>query len=119
MKKEFQFVDKRFELEIGTDSEAEGDFHKVPGTVLHGGQAHKGIFKLTKVAWETVNRKAQESARPLEEKLTEGCVDVLRAELYIRPIQKGFHTLSITGSSTNHPGTRLDRWGVELPLQRA
>jgi hypothetical protein len=46
-------------------------------------------------------------------------VDVLRAELYIRPIQKGFHTLSITGSSTNHPGTRLDRWGVELPLQRA
>ena len=90
MKKAFQFTDKRFELEMGTDSEAEGDFHKVPGTVLYGGQVHKGIFKLTKVAWEAVNRKAQESARPLEEKLAEGCVDVLRAELYIRPIPEGF-----------------------------
>jgi len=90
MRKEFQFIDKRFELEMGSNAEAEGDFQKCPGTVLHGGQAHKGIFKLTKVAWETVNRKAQESARPLDEKLTEGCVDVLRAELYIRPIPDGF-----------------------------
>lgn len=90
MKKAFQFTDKSFELEMGGDAEAEGDFHKCPGAVFHGGQAHKGVFKLTKVAWETVNRKAQESARPLEEKLTEGCVDVLRAELYIRPIPEGF-----------------------------
>ena len=90
MKKAFQFIDKRFELEMGTDAEAEGDFQKCSGTVLHSGQAHKGVFKLTKVAWETVNRKAQESARPLDEKLAEGCVDVLRAELYIRPIPDGF-----------------------------
>jgi hypothetical protein len=90
MKKEFHFTDKRFELEMGAEAEAEGDFQKCPGTVLHNGQAHKGIFKLTKVAWETVNRKATESSRPLDEKLTEGCVDVLRAELYIRPIPEGF-----------------------------
>ena len=90
MKKAFQFVDKQFELEMGADAETEGDFQKCPGIVFHGGQAHKGAFKLTKVAWETVNRKAQESARPLEEKLAEGCVDVLRAELYIRSIPDGF-----------------------------
>jgi len=90
MKKAFQFIDKRFELEMRADAEAEGDFQKCFGTVFHLDQAHKGVFKLTKVAWETVNRKAQESARPLEEKLTEGCVDVLRAELYIRPIPDGF-----------------------------
>ena len=90
MKKAFQFIDKRFELEMGTNAEAEGDFQKCPGTLLHSGQSHKGIFKLTKVAWETVNRKAQESARPLDEKLAEGCVDVLRAELYVRPIPDGF-----------------------------
>ncbi|MCI0621411.1 MAG: hypothetical protein L0387_07040 [Acidobacteria bacterium] len=90
MKKEFQFVDKRFELEMGVTAEPEGDFLKCPGTVFHSQQAHKGVFKLTKVAWETVNRKAQESARPLDEKLAEGCVDVLRAELYIRPIPDGF-----------------------------
>ena len=90
MKKAFQFVDKRFELEIGADAEAEGDFHKCAGTVFHGDQVRKGTFKLTKVAWETVNRKAQDSDRPLDEKLADGCVDVLRAELYIRPIPDGF-----------------------------
>jgi len=90
MKKAFQFIDKEFELEMGAGAEAEGDFQTCPGTVFHLDKAHKGVFKLTKVAWETVNRKAQESARPLEEKLTEGCVDVLRAELYIRPIPDGF-----------------------------
>lgn len=90
MKKAFQFVDKRFELEIGADAEAEGDFHRCTGTVFQGDQVRKGTFKLTKVAWETVNRKAQESARPLDEKLAEGCVDVLRAELYIRPVPDGF-----------------------------
>jgi len=90
MKKAFQFVDKQFELEMAGDGEAEGDFQKCPGTVFHGGHTHKGVFKLTKVAWETVNNKAMESARPLDEKLTEGCVDVLRAELYIRPIPDGF-----------------------------
>ena len=90
MKKAFQFIDKRFELDMGAIAEPEGDFHKCPGTVFYSDQAYKGVFKLTKVAWETVNRKAQESGRPLEEKLTEGCVDVLRAELYIRPIPDGF-----------------------------
>ena len=90
MRKAFQFIDKKFELEMAASEEAEGDFHKCAGTVFHNNQAHKGIFKLTKVAWEAVNRKAQESARPLDEKLTEGCVDVLRAELYIRPIPDGF-----------------------------
>lgn len=90
MKKAFQFLDKRFELEMSATPEPEGEFQKCLGTVVHNDQAHKGFFKLTKVAWETVNRKAQESARPLEEKLTEGCVDVLRAELYIRSIPEGF-----------------------------
>ena len=90
MKKAFQFMDKRFELEMGGVAEVDGDFQKCAGTVVHQDQAHKGVFKLTKVAWETVNRKATESARPLDEKLTEGCVDVLRAELYIRPIPEGF-----------------------------
>ena len=90
MRKEFKFIDKRFELEMGSSAEAEGDFFKCPGTVLHEGQTRKGTFKLTKVAWETVNRKAEESRKPVEEKLVDGCVDVLKAELYIRPISDGF-----------------------------
>lgn len=90
MKKAFQFADKRFELEVGGDSEVEGEFHKCNGTVSYNGQSHKGAFKLTKVAWEAANRKAQESARLLDEQLADGFVDVLRAELYIRPIPDGF-----------------------------
>jgi hypothetical protein len=90
MKKQFKFLNKTFELEMTASAEAEGDFMKCAGTVYNDGLAQKGVFKLTQAAWQAVNRKAQESGRPLEEKLVEGCVDALRAELYIRPIPDGF-----------------------------
>lgn len=90
MKKTFTFAGKQFELEMGTSAEAEGEFFKCAGTVFHEGQARKGMFKLTKVAWEAVNRKAQEGRQPLDEKLVEGCIDALKAELFIRPIPDGF-----------------------------
>jgi hypothetical protein len=90
MQKEFRFSGKRFQLAMGTSSETEGDFFKCQGTVFLDGKAHHGVFKLTKVAWDTVNLKAQEEQRPLDEKLVEGCVDALKAELYIRSIPDGF-----------------------------
>jgi hypothetical protein len=90
MRKAFKFIDKTFELEMGSSADADGDFLKCPGTVFQDGQARKGTFKLTKAAWEAVNRKAQEAQRPLDEKLVEGCIDALRAELYIRTIPDGF-----------------------------
>ncbi len=90
MRKTFKFIDKMFELEMGPSAEADGDFFKCAGTVFNEGQAQKGTFKLTKVAWEAVNRKAQETQRPLEERLVEGCIDALKAELYIRAIPDGF-----------------------------
>ena len=90
MRKTFKFIDKVFELEMGPSAEADGDFLKCVGTVFHKSQAQKGTFRLTKVAWEAVNRKAQETQRPLEEKLVEGCIDALKAELYIRAIPDGF-----------------------------
>jgi hypothetical protein len=90
MRKEFRFLDRKFELEMGASAEAEGDFFKCEGTVSYDRQTRKGTFKLTKVAWDAVNRKAQESQRPLDEKLVEGCIDALKAELYIRQIPDGF-----------------------------
>ncbi len=90
MRKEFRFLDKKFDLEMAAAAEPEGDFMKCAGTVSHNGQTRKGVFKLTQGAWQAVNRKAQETGRPLNEKLVEGCVDVLRAELYIRLIPDGF-----------------------------
>ena len=90
MRKAFKFMDQSFELEMTASVAAEGEFQKSEGAVYHGGKQHKGVFKLTKQAWEAVNRKAQESQRPLDEKVVEGCIDVLKAELYIRPIGDGF-----------------------------
>jgi hypothetical protein len=90
MKKEFKFIDQKFQLEMGPNAEPDGDFFKCGGTVVSDGRERKGTFKLTKVAWESVSRKAQESHRPLEEELVDGCIDALRAELYIRPIGDGF-----------------------------
>lgn len=71
-------------------AETEGDFQKCRSVVLGGGVQHKGIFKLTKFAWEAANKKAQEKKKPLVEILIDGCIDALKAELYIRPIPEGF-----------------------------
>lgn len=90
MKKDFRFIDKNFALEMDSSAEAEGDFQKCQGVVLGGGVQHKGTFKLTKFAWEAATRKAQEKKKPLAEILVDGCIDALRAELYIRPIPDGF-----------------------------
>jgi hypothetical protein len=90
MKKQFRFMDKQFELEMGTSAEADGDFFKCEGTVFYDKKMHRGIFKLTRAAWDAVNRKAQEHQRPLDEKLLDGCIDALKAELYIRQIPEGF-----------------------------
>ena len=64
------------------------------GTVHNGRTDCKGIFKLTKLAWETANHKAQDNRQPLDEVLVDGCVQVLKAELYIREIADGFHYVS-------------------------
>ncbi|HEU0046083.1 MAG TPA: hypothetical protein VFQ43_00595 [Nitrososphaera sp.] len=90
MKKDFKFIDKSFALEMDGSAETEGDFQKCRSVVLGGGVQHKGIFKLTKFAWEAANKKAQEKKKPLVEILIDGCIDALKAELYIRPIPEGF-----------------------------
>lgn len=90
MKKAFRFIDRVFELEMTTSAATEGDFHKCAGKVYHAGKELKGVFKLTKQAWESVGKKSTEKHRPLDEDLVDGCIDVLKAELYIRPIPDGF-----------------------------
>ena len=91
MKQDFKFLNQTYGLEMNTTAEPEGDFQKCSGIVSHGGAQHKGVFKLTKTAWETANKKVQERKKPLDQILVEGCVGVLKAELYIRPIPDGFN----------------------------
>ena len=90
MKKDFTFIDKSFALEMNGSTEAEGEFQKCSGVVLGEGVQHKGVFKLTKFAWEAANKKAQEKNKSFAEILIDGCIDALKAELYIRPIPEGF-----------------------------
>ncbi len=90
MKREFKFVNRTLALEMDGSSEAEGDFQKIGATFIDNGIQHRGIFKLTKFAWEVVQKKLQEKQNPLTEILLRGCIDALIAELYIRPIPEGF-----------------------------
>ena len=49
------------------------------------------IGRLTQLAWEKANQKAKDKQRPLDEVLVDGCVQALKAELYIpREIPDGF-----------------------------
>lgn len=93
MKKVFDFFGQAYALEMDGSAEAEGDFQLFKAVVTRTGETRKGVFKLTKSAWEAVNRKAQESQRPLDENLVEGCVDAIKAELYIRPLPDEFSYL--------------------------
>ena len=90
MKKEFQFLKKRYSLSMESSAESEGDFHKCAGKVHNGQATCNGIFKLTQLAWETANQKAKDNQQPLEQVLVQGCIQVLKAELYIREIRDGF-----------------------------
>jgi hypothetical protein len=91
MRKDFNFIDKSFALDMDALAEADGDFQKCIGTVFHRETQRKGIFKLTKVAWETAHKKAQEKRKPLAEILVDACIKALIAELYIRPVPDGFN----------------------------
>ena|SRR5262249_3789930 len=90
MKREFKFVNRTLALEMDGSSEAEGDFQKIAATFSDNGIQRRGIFKLTKFAWEVVQKKLQGKQNPLAEILLRGCIDALIAELYIRPIPEGF-----------------------------
>ena len=93
MKRDFDFFGQAYTLEMDGSSEAEGEFQLCKATVAGPGEIRKGAFKLTKSAWEAVNRKGQESQTPSYEKLVDGCVDAIKAELYIRPLSEGFSYL--------------------------
>jgi hypothetical protein len=93
MKKEFDFFGQPYTLEMDGDAEAEGDFRLFKAVVTRTGATRKGVFKLTKSAWEAVNRKAEKVQRPLDENLVEGCIDAIKAELYIRPLPDEFSYL--------------------------
>src|SRR5215475_14180459 len=90
MKRDFKFLNKTLALEMDGSAETDGDYQKCPAIVFENGNQRKGGFKLTKFAWETLQKKAQERRKPLAEMLVRGCIDALVAELYIRPIPEGF-----------------------------
>jgi len=90
MKKGFQFLEKPYTLSMESWVEVDGKFHKFAGEV-HGGPATcKGHFKLTELALEKANQIAKGNQWPLDRVLVEGCIQVLKAELYIREIADGF-----------------------------
>jgi len=91
MKREFKFINRTLALEMDGSAEADGDYQKCPASVSDRGAQRQGTFKLTKFAWETLQKKAQEQHKPLAEMLVNGCTDSLVAELYIRPIPDGFN----------------------------
>ena len=91
MKREFKFINRTLALEMDGSAETDGDYQKCGAIVFENGNQRKGGFKLTKFAWETLQKKAQERRQPLTEMLVNGCTDALIAELYIRPIPEGFN----------------------------
>lgn len=90
MKKEFGFLEKRCSLAMDSSTESDGNFQKCVGSVYNGRIECRGVFKLTQLAWKTANEKAQVNDQPLDEVLVNGCMGVLKAELYIREISDGF-----------------------------
>jgi hypothetical protein len=91
MKREFKFINRTLALEMDGSAETDGDSQKCPAIVFDSGNQRRGIFKLTKFAWETLQKKAVETRKPLAEMLVSGCTDAVIAELYIRPIPEGFN----------------------------
>src|SRR5262245_65472663 len=90
MKREFKFLSRTFALEMDGSAETDGDYQKCPAIVFDNGNQRKGGFKLTKFAWETLQKKAQDMRKPLAEMLVSGCINALVAELYIRLIPERF-----------------------------
>ena len=90
MTKEFQFLEKRYSLSMEGAAEVDGKFHKIAGNVHNGRATCNGHFKLTELALEKANQIAKDNQWPLDRVLVEGCIQVLRAELYIREIPDGF-----------------------------
>ncbi len=90
MKKKFHFLEKHYTLFMENWGEVDGKFHKFEGKVHNGRATCKGHFKLTQLALEKVNQVAKDNQWPLDRVLVEGCIQVLRAELYIREIPNGF-----------------------------
>ena len=90
MKKEFSFLEKSYSLEMDGSNDSDGDFEKCSGRVCGEKSQYQGVFKLTKIAWETVSQKAQKKEKSLDEVLVGGCIEVLKAELYIRDISDEF-----------------------------
>ena len=93
MKQEFDFFGKPFTLEMDGSPVTEGEFQLCRASVGELGAVRNGVFKLTKTAWEAVNKSAEGSHSPLGEKLITGCVDAIKAELYVRPIPNDFSYL--------------------------
>ncbi len=90
MKKKFHFLEKHYTLSMENWGEVDGKFHKFEGKVHNGRATCKGHFKLTQLALEKVNQVAKDNQWSLDRVLVEGCIQVLRAELYIREIPNGF-----------------------------
>lgn len=90
MKKEFQFLERRYTLSMESWVEVDGKFHKFAGEVHNGRATCKGHFKLTQLALDNANQIAKDNQWPLDRVLVEGCIQVLKAELYIREIADGF-----------------------------
>jgi len=90
MKKEFQFLEKHYTLSMESWVEVDGKFHTFAGKVHNGRATCKGHFKLTQLALEKANQIAKDNQWPLDRVLVEGCIQVLKAELYIREISDGF-----------------------------
>ena len=90
MKKEFEFFGQPFALEMDGSAVPEGEFQQCRGVVTSSSTTSKGVFKLTKTAWEAATRNDQGNGTPFLDKLVEGCVEAVKAELFIRPISDGF-----------------------------
>ncbi|MFN8009620.1 MAG: hypothetical protein U0V70_21820, partial [Terriglobia bacterium] len=74
MKKEFEFFGKPFTLEMDGSAVTEGEFQLCKALVGETGAVRKGVFKLTKNAWQAVSKSAETGHSPIEENLLAGCV---------------------------------------------
>jgi hypothetical protein len=90
VKRDFKFINRSLALDMDGSSESEGDYQKCSATVVDGGTKRQGNFKLTKFAWEVVQKNSENKQKPVADILVTGCIDALVAELYIRPIPEGF-----------------------------
>jgi len=90
VKREFKFINRSLALDMDGSSESEGEYQKCPAIVVDGGTKRQGDLKLTKFAWEVVQKKSADKQKSIAEILVTGGIDALVAELYIRAIPEGF-----------------------------